>query len=89
MKKLHDGFSTCGTPDDQQTLLAMKPKIIPTTLFILRNSYQGFDSGQFYQLYGRWQANKALDHLLSESYKGNQDASLVAIKFTGRRLIRS
>lgn len=79
MAKLNRDFAIKDSLKDQQTLADMGATIVPTTMFILHNNYQGFDSQFLYQLYGQWKSKEALNYLLDKSYQNNEFAPLAAV----------
>jgi hypothetical protein len=80
MAKLNRDFAIKDSLKDQQTLADMGATIVPTTMFILNNNYQGLDSQFLYQLYSQWKSKEALNYLLDKSYQNNEFAPLAAVK---------
>ena len=77
MQKLNRNWANSG--DDGKTLEAMGKGIVPTTLLLLRNNYEGYDSAALYNAYADWGATETVGDLLARSYKGEIFAPLAAL----------
>jgi HEAT repeat protein len=68
MKKLNKDFYSYGRPEDEKTLAAFGPESAPTVMWILQNSYNGYDSRSLFRLLRQWKAAGAGQYLAAEAY---------------------